>query len=125
MSCHRATLGSFIEDADVKRLLVYLDGKELGVVSTSAWSRCAAHHNMLQRPSANPAHCGLQTVKPLQKFKRKTVYFVKTSPAKLDNENIKKVVSKAEDACRVYCWAALILRSSCAGDTWRVHRSCA
>lgn len=29
----RAAFASFLEDADVKRLLVFLDGKDLGVVS--------------------------------------------------------------------------------------------
>lgn len=33
-----------------------------------------------------------QSVKPPPKFKRKAVYFVKTSPARLDSENIGKVV---------------------------------
>lgn len=37
--------------------------------------------------------CVLQSVKPLQKLKRKTVYFVKTAPARLDNDNIKTLVS--------------------------------
>jgi hypothetical protein len=38
-----------------------------------------------------------QSAKPLQKFKRKTVYFVKSHPIKLDNENINKEV-------RVFGW---------------------
>ncbi len=35
---------------------------------------------------------GAQTVKPPPKFKKKTVYFLKTSPAKVDNDNLKKIV---------------------------------
>lgn len=35
----------------------------------------------------------LQSTKPLPKLKRKTVYFVKISPEKLDNDNIKTLVS--------------------------------
>eukprot|EP00882_Tetradesmus_deserticola_P023224 GHRQ01025269.1.p1 GENE.GHRQ01025269.1~~GHRQ01025269.1.p1 ORF type:complete len:124 (+),score=19.21 GHRQ01025269.1:380-751(+) len=60
----RAQFSDFLEEADTKRLLVYLDGKDLGVA-----------------------------IKPPAKFKRKTVYFVKTAPAKLDNDNIRKLVS--------------------------------
>lgn len=43
----------------------------------------------------------LQTVKPLQKYKRKTVYFVKTCAAKLDSDNIKKTVRCRNSACLV------------------------
>lgn len=39
------------------------------------------------------SRCALQSVKPLQKLKRKTVYFVKTAPARLDNDNIRTLVS--------------------------------
>lgn len=34
----------------------------------------------------------LQSTKPMQKLKRKSVYFVKTAPARLDNDNIKTLV---------------------------------
>jgi hypothetical protein len=37
----------------------------------------------------------LKAIKPPSKFKRKTVYFVKTAPAKLDNDSIRKLVSSA------------------------------
>jgi hypothetical protein len=38
-------------------------------------------------------------VKPLAKLKRKTVYFVKTAHARLDNDNIKTLVSNAMLSC--------------------------
>jgi hypothetical protein len=42
----------------------------------------------------SPILCdALQAIKPPSKFKRKTVYFVKTAPAKLDNDSIRKLVS--------------------------------
>eukprot|EP00879_Flechtneria_rotunda_P005416 GHRR01005708.1.p1 GENE.GHRR01005708.1~~GHRR01005708.1.p1 ORF type:complete len:1495 (+),score=578.36 GHRR01005708.1:300-4784(+) len=63
----KAAFVNFLEDGDTKRLLVYLDGKDLGA-----------------------------TTKPPQKLKRKTVYFIKTSPAKLDNDSIKKLVAHGE-----------------------------
>jgi hypothetical protein len=37
----------------------------------------------------------MQTIKPPSKLKRKTVYFVKTAPARLDNDNIKSLVGSA------------------------------
>eukprot|EP00878_Enallax_costatus_P014708 GHUV01015385.1.p1 GENE.GHUV01015385.1~~GHUV01015385.1.p1 ORF type:complete len:890 (+),score=327.73 GHUV01015385.1:1824-4493(+) len=64
----KTTISSFMEDSDVKRLLVYMDSKDLMV-----------------------------TVKPLPKYKRKTVYFLKTNgAAKLDNDNIKRAVVHGE-----------------------------
>lgn len=36
--------------------------------------------------------CCLQTTKPPQKLKKKTVYFVKTAPQRIDNDNIRKAV---------------------------------
>lgn len=41
-----------------------------------------------------------QSNKPLQKLKRKTVYFVKLQPTRLDNDNINKEVR------RTHCWGA-------------------
>ncbi|KAF6251999.1 flagellar outer dynein arm heavy chain beta [Scenedesmus sp. NREL 46B-D3] len=63
----KASFANFLEDADTKRLLVFLDGKDLGVA-----------------------------IKPPSKFKRKTVYFVKTAPARLDNDSIRKLVAHGE-----------------------------
>jgi hypothetical protein len=40
---------------------------------------------------ALPVYC-LQTTKPPQKLKKKTVYFVKTAPQRIDNDNIRKTV---------------------------------
>lgn len=40
------------------------------------------------------AAVALQSVKPLPKLKRKTVYFVKTAHARLDNDNIKALVRR-------------------------------
>jgi hypothetical protein len=38
----RASLVNFLEDADTKRLLVFLDGKDLGVVRANAQFEHAA-----------------------------------------------------------------------------------
>ncbi|KAL6747291.1 flagellar outer dynein arm heavy chain beta [Haematococcus lacustris] len=63
----RAPISQFLDVADSVRLLFFVDGKELTA-----------------------------TVKPPNKFRKKTVYFLKTSHAKLDNENIKKLVVHGE-----------------------------
>ncbi|KAI8473051.1 MAG: flagellar outer dynein arm heavy chain beta [Monoraphidium minutum] len=63
----KATLASFLDDPDTRRLLVFYDGKDL-----------------------------LASTKPLQKLKRKTVYFVKLQPTRLDNDNINKEVLHGE-----------------------------
>jgi hypothetical protein len=128
-SC-RASFANFLEDADTKRLLVFLDGKDLGVVSAQAplgmlfkqrarlcmHALLAAHHRTcaaalihdtdrneaerlpdggcMQHVRSPSLRGALQAIKPPSKFKRKTVYFVKTAAAKLDNDSIKKLVSK-------------------------------
>jgi hypothetical protein len=110
-------VASFLEDENTKRLLVYVDGKDLSAVSagkllelfgataavcalrrtawqcrqTSTWSTVAA---MASRKLSQSHLCVImQSVKPPQKLKRKAVYFVKTAPARLDNDNIRSLVS--------------------------------
>ena len=60
-----------------------------GVFTPHPWP-CARQH----QPHAPPhvPHCPTQSNKPLQKFKRKAVYFVKSEAARLENDNIGKTV---------------------------------
>lgn len=64
---YKAAFIQFLEDADTMRLLVYLDGKDL--------------------VAAN---------KPPAKLRKKTIFFIKTVPGKLDNESFKKNVIHGE-----------------------------
>jgi hypothetical protein len=41
----------------------------------------------------------LQVNKPPQKFKKKTVFFLKTAPGKVDHDNIKKLVGGLSTPC--------------------------
>ncbi|MEW5311809.1 MAG: hypothetical protein WDW38_003494 [Sanguina aurantia] len=63
----RTPVMQFLEDATVKLLLVYMDGKELAAAN-----------------------------KPPAKFRKKTVYFLKIQEAKLDKDTIKKLVIHGE-----------------------------
>ncbi|KAL0038617.1 hypothetical protein WJX79_000048 [Trebouxia sp. C0005] len=65
----RPHLTSFLEDPDVLRLMIYMDGKDLAAA-----------------------------VKPPAKFKRKTVYFIKNQKTSLNAENIKKNVTYGDFA---------------------------
>lgn len=47
-------------------------------------------------PRPHPA----QVNKPPQKFKKKTVFFLKTAPGKVDIENVKKLVRAAATSAR-------------------------
>lgn len=42
----------------------------------------------------SPTRAHPQAAKPMQKFKKKTVFFLKTAPGKVDSDNLKKLVRR-------------------------------
>ena len=96
----RPAFVSFLEDESTRRLLVYVDGKDLGAVSVCACRRrqgavCVfgvrESKARAQSPSALPSQ---QATKPPTKSKKKTVFFVKPAGARLDGDNIKAQVRR-------------------------------
>lgn len=139
---HRAAVEAFLDEPDVRRLLVFSDGKDLSAVGCAAdgqrtragrpaparlcsdvrhgsdagqlracitkhsLGRClctmcssagctvrGSRHMRTLGPARIPPSHVPQSNKPLQRFKRKALYFVKSHAARVEPESISKAVS--------------------------------
>lgn len=83
---YRAPFMAFLEQPDMMRLLFFVDGKDLTVVSVYACRKAPCACLIF-------IHLVFQVNKPPGRFRhKKTCYFIKSAPGKIDAENIKKIV---------------------------------